>query len=227
MSRHEQLTVGELFWCGIYQKVGTHSVYILARNAAGYVMVCAGSAVPHDADAGFATGCIFIKTDAGTIYLNAGTAASANFDLLGTAIGAGGISDAELAANSVIAAKIAAGSVGQSKMAVLTKNAEATDDHITVLAADLLTGYMKKGTTTGAKNITLDTAVNIQAAFNATAGAWFVWKIYNNSSAAQTLTTAAGLTLLGLAAVPNGKVATVTFVNTGAGTMDVLIQVSA
>jgi hypothetical protein len=119
MAKREQLSVGELTMCGIYQKVGTHSVYVLVRDASGHVFICAaaGANLPHDGDAGFAVGCIFVNLTAGTIYLNAGTVLAANFDLLGTVVGAGSITDAELAANSVITAKILAANVTLAKLA--------------------------------------------------------------------------------------------------------------
>jgi len=42
-----------------------------------------GTTVPTDATAGYAPGCIFIKTDGGagtTLYINEGTAASCDFN---------------------------------------------------------------------------------------------------------------------------------------------------
>ncbi len=228
MGRREQFSVGELTTVGIDQKVGTHTVTVLMRNALGYVNFCAGADVPHDGDAGFAVGCIFILTSAGTIYLNAGSVTSANFDLLGTAIGAGGISATELAANSVITAKINAGAVTPAKMGVLTPSVENTDGNITVLAAVLLQGYLEKtNCTVGGKTLTFDTAANIQAAFVVTTGAWFDWRLANSSTQTITLTTAAGITLKGTAAVPNGKTAIVRFINTGAGTIDAVITLGA
>ncbi len=217
MSRKEFFSVGELTMVGIAQKVGTHTVTVLARNAEGEVSHCAGADVPHDADGGFAVGCIFILLSAGTIYLNAGSSTSANFDLLGTAIGAGGITALELAA----------GAVTPAKMGVLTKVTENTDNDITILAADLLKGYLRKTGCTGAHNVATDSAANIQGAFNATAGSWFDWIFMNSSGQTETLTAGAGVTLYGTAAVPNGKSARVRFINTGAGTIDAVISLSA
>lgn len=228
MGRKEQFSVGELTMVGISQVVGTHTITVLARNSLGYVMLAYGADVPHDADAGFAVGCIFIKSDAGTIYLNAGSVTSANFDLLGAAIGAGGITATELASNAVETAKVKAGAVTPVKMGVLTTSVENTDGNITVLAAVLLQGYLEKtNCTVGGKTLTFDTAANIQAAFVATTGAWFDWRLANSSTQTITLTTAAGVTLKGTAAVPNGKTAIVRFINTGAGTIDAVITLGA
>ena len=227
MGRHEQFTVGELTECGIDQKVGTHTVTVKVRNILGYVSECEGADVPHDGDAGFAVGCKFTLTSAGTIYLNVGSVTVANFDLLGAAVPGGSITDAELASNSVIAAKIAAGAVTPVKMGVLTKTTENTDGNIVVLAATLLTGYLVKTNLGQPGTLTFDTAAAIQAAFLATAGAWFDWVFVNSSGQAVTLTLGVGITLKGTAAVPNGKTAKVRFINTGAGTIDAVIVLSA
>ena len=227
MSRKEFFSVGELTEVGIDQKVGTHTVTVKERNVLGYVSKCEGADVPHDADAGFAAGCQFTLTSAGTIYLNVGSATSANFDLLGAAVPGGSISDAELASNSVIAAKIAAGAVTPVKMGVLTKTTENTDGNIVVLAATLLQGYLAKTNLGQPGTLTFDTAAAIQAAFVATAGAWFDWVFVNSSGQAVTLTLGVGITLKGTAAVPTGKTAKVRFINTGAGTIDAVIVLSA
>ncbi len=227
MGRKEQFSVGELWMIGIPVLMTTHTVNVLARNQYGYVTMCAGADVPHDADVGFATGCIFVKTDTGTIYLNAGDAASANFDLLGAAVGAGAITALELANNAVETAKIKAGQVTPAKMSVLTKTTENTDGDIIVTAAQLLGGYLRKTGCTGGHNVATDTAANIQGALNATAGAWFDFIFMNSSGQTETITAGAGVTLYGTAAVPDGKSARVRFVNTGAGTVDAIIELSA
>jgi hypothetical protein len=229
MGRKEEFSVGELTECGIDQKVGTHTVTVKARNLLGYVTRCEGADVPHDGDAGFAPGCQFTLTSAGTIYLNAGSVTVANFDLLGTVVGAGSITAAELAADAVETAKIKAGQVTPVKMSVLSKVSEATDGNITVLVADLLKGYFVKTNLGQPGTLTFDTAANIQgsASFNATAGAWFDWLFVNSSGQTVTLTLGVGISLKGTAAVPNGKTAKVRFINTGAGTIDAVIFLSA
>jgi len=113
-------------------------------------------------------------------------------------------------------------------MAVLTKVTEATDGHTSITAANLLKGYMSRtNCTVGGKTLTFPTATLIQAAFSAKTGAWFTWMISNTSTQTITLTTAAGLTLKGTAAVPNAKTAFVTFINTAVGAIDVVIFLAA
>ena len=58
-------------------------VGVLAVNDAGGIQIVFGTTVPADAAAGYATGCLFMKTDGGAgtaLYVNEGTAVSANFD---------------------------------------------------------------------------------------------------------------------------------------------------
>jgi hypothetical protein len=230
MGRREQFTVGELTMAGIVTKQGADTYTVLARNAAGDITMASGTAVPTPGDTGFAIGCIFINLTAKTLYTNtgAGTATSCAFALLGAAVGAGAITANELAANAVIAAKIIAGAVTAVKMGVLTKVTEATDGNITVLAADLLKGYLEKtNCTVGGKTLTFDTAAAIQGAFVATTGAWFDWEFSNISTQTITLTLGVGVTLKGTAAVPTGKTALVRFINTGAGAIDAVINLGA
>jgi len=87
MGRREQFTVGELTLTGNTQKVGTITVNILQKDAAGKILMATGTTVPTDATAGYAKGCIFIDTDVTTgstgLYENVGTTTSCNFDALG------------------------------------------------------------------------------------------------------------------------------------------------
>jgi hypothetical protein len=231
MGRREEFSVGQLYMVGISTDVSTtDTVLVLARNAAGDIILCSGSTIPTAGDSGFAIGCIFVKSNTGTIYLNggAGTATSCAFALLGSAVAPGAITATELASNAVAAVKILAGAVTPVKMGVLTKVTEATDGGITVLAADLLKGYLEKtNCTVGGKTLTFDTAVAIQAAFVATTGAWFDWEFSNISTQTITLTLGVGVTLKGTAAVPTGKTAKVRFINTGAGAIDAVIGLAA
>jgi hypothetical protein len=230
MGRREQFSVGELIMVGIPSDVSaTDQVLVLGRNASMDIILCAGTTVPTNGDAGFAVGCIFIKTNTGTLYLNggAGTNLSCAFALLGVAVAPGAITALELAANAVTTAKILNANVTPAKMSLLTKVTENTDNDITVTAAQLLGGYMRKTGCTGPHNVAMDTAANIQAAFVATAGAWFEWEFMNSSGQTETITLGVGVTLYGTAAVPNGKSARVKFVNTGAGAIDAIISLSA
>ena len=87
MGRREQFTVGELTLTGNTQKVGTITINILQKDAAGMILMATGLTVPTDATAGYAKGCLFIDTNVVTgttgLYENVGTTASCNFDALG------------------------------------------------------------------------------------------------------------------------------------------------
>ena len=68
---------------GLYlESIGGITV-MLRDNPSTDVMWAKGAVVPTDGDAGYAKGCIFIHTDGGedtTLYVNEGTAASADFN---------------------------------------------------------------------------------------------------------------------------------------------------
>jgi hypothetical protein len=78
------------------------------------LVIVFGTVVPN-AVAGFAKGCLFIKTDAGngvkSLYENVGTTASCNFNLIGD------ISSAEIANLAISTAKLAELAVTTSKIA--------------------------------------------------------------------------------------------------------------
>lgn len=64
--------------------VGATAVTVLLRDGAGRPILCSGTAVPSGA--GYAKGCIFLKTDVGggssAIYDNQGTTAAASFQVI-------------------------------------------------------------------------------------------------------------------------------------------------
>lgn len=65
--------------------IGTPSITILEYDTTSKVLRAKGASVPTDADAGYAKGCVFIKTDGGvdtTIYLNEGSNTSCNFNAI-------------------------------------------------------------------------------------------------------------------------------------------------
>jgi hypothetical protein len=74
---------------GVAQKVGTpSSVTVLEVDSSNNVTVAKGTTVPTATDAGFATGCFFIKTTGGagtTIYINEGSATSCSFSAVSSA----------------------------------------------------------------------------------------------------------------------------------------------
>jgi len=67
---------------GVTETVGTPSITTLQRDPNNDVLLCSGTTVPTAGDAGYATGCTFIKTNGTTgtvIYVNEGTASAAAF----------------------------------------------------------------------------------------------------------------------------------------------------
>jgi hypothetical protein len=82
----------------------------LMKDNNGKILIATGTTVPTDAGAGYAKGCIFIDTDVGAgsqgVYINVGTTAACNFDVIGT-VAAGAITTTELAAKAVALADMA------------------------------------------------------------------------------------------------------------------------
>jgi len=73
------------------RKVGTYVVTVLEENASNQVTRACGTTVPADADAGFAVGCVFVQTDGAQgyqVYVNEGSATSADFNALASTVGA-------------------------------------------------------------------------------------------------------------------------------------------
>jgi hypothetical protein len=64
----------------------TAGIVVYLRDRQGYVLQAEGLDVPVDTTAGYAKGCLFVDTNVagGTsgLYVNVGTTASANFDLV-------------------------------------------------------------------------------------------------------------------------------------------------
>ena len=77
---------------GELRKVGTPVVRVFSSDATGNVTRASGATVPTDADKGYAVGAIFAQTDGtvgSVIYINEGTAASADFNAIGGASSGG------------------------------------------------------------------------------------------------------------------------------------------
>lgn len=102
--------------------VGTLDVIV--QDVDGLYLLVRGTAVPNAA-AGFAKGCLFIKTDAGngvkSLYENVGTTASCTFNLIGEVtdaeIGTGAVTETKLGALAVTTGKIANAAVTYDKLA--------------------------------------------------------------------------------------------------------------
>lgn len=63
---------------------GDNVLVILSLDTEGHIL-CAGTTLPTDADEGYCPGCIFIHTDGtdgSALYVNEGTKASADFNLI-------------------------------------------------------------------------------------------------------------------------------------------------
>lgn len=93
MARHQKHTFGQILIAGSTES----AVNALVKDGNENILICTGTSVPS-ATAGFAKGCLFIKTDAGasvsSVYENIGTTASCSFNLMG-AVSAGEITLAE------------------------------------------------------------------------------------------------------------------------------------
>jgi hypothetical protein len=111
-----------------------------------------------------------------------------------------------------------------------TISALGTTQNSTPTAAQLLGGVVTQVGATGAGTVTLPSGTTLSAALalaQATGDSFEC--LFANLSGGQTLTITGntGTTVLGTAAVPSGKFATLTFVNTGANTWSIFCVVSA
>lgn len=104
-----------------------------------------------------------------------------------------------------------------------------TAQNSTPTAAQLVGGVVTQTSSTGAGTVTLDNGTNISAAIaGVTVGDTFECTFANlGGGQTLTLTSATGATVIGNGAVPTGKNANLTFVNTGANTWNVYVVVSA
>jgi len=109
--------------CGQEQKIGTPYVKILEFDVDGQVSRANGATVPTNADAGYAKGCIFTKTDGGvatTVYINEGSATSADFNAI------------ESSASTITGVTAGAGLTGGGTEGTVTLNVINTDTNLTV-----------------------------------------------------------------------------------------------
>lgn len=104
-----------------------------------------------------------------------------------------------------------------------------TTQNTTPTAAQLLGGLLTQTGATGAGTATLDNGTNISALIPGVAVGDSFECMYAVLGGAQTitLTSATGATVIGTAAIPSGKIARMTFVNTGANTWNVYCTVSS
>jgi hypothetical protein len=110
-----------------------------------------------------------------------------------------------------------------------TITALGTTQNSTPTAAQLLGGTVTQTGATGAGTVTLPTGTALSTAVSGVAVGDIFDVLFANLGGSQTLTItgATGSTVIGNAAVPTGKNATLTFVNTGTNTWNVYVVVSA
>lgn len=110
-----------------------------------------------------------------------------------------------------------------------TITALGTSQNVTPTAAQLVGGFITQTSATGAGTATLDNGTNISTAVPGVAVGDTFQCIYANLGGGQTVTItgATGSTVIGSAAVTSGKIAIMTFVNTGANAWNVYVNLSA
>jgi hypothetical protein len=149
MARHQKRTFGEVTVAGANQKIGAETVAVIFRDGEGKILMCAGATQPTDAGAGYAAGCMFIKTGTGDVYFNTGTKTSCDFDLQGV-VGAGSVTLAMLAAGItpshiiVVAGRSVAEDDGDASVVIANAAINAGDFGVAVLYAATADVYVKK-----------------------------------------------------------------------------------
>lgn len=77
---------------GNVETINSQSITVLEKDASGNVLRCTGTVTVTDGGAGYAKGCIYVKTNVGAgttgVYENVGTTSACNFDTIGA--GGGG-----------------------------------------------------------------------------------------------------------------------------------------
>lgn len=144
--------------------VGT--ITVLLKDSSGKYLLAYGTTVPTDSGAGYAKGCIFIKTDAGAgsqgMYINVGTTAACNFDVV-TTIGAGDVATESIADDAVTLDKL----VNITRGSILVGGA---DDAPTELAGKA-SGKILVGDGTDLKSVAVSGDVTLAANGAVTIGA--------------------------------------------------------
>ena len=181
---------------------GSTTVTATLINPAGNVTRAFGATVPTDGEAGYGTGCYFIKSTGGiggTAYVNSGSSASCAFRP---------ISD------------------GMSGQFVVT--ALGATQNSTPTAAQLLGGLVTQQSQTAGGTVTFPTGTQLSAAFpGVVVGSAFTTTFANIGNQTLTFTGATGSTVVGTAALATLKNARLTFVNTGSNAWNVYTMISA
>jgi hypothetical protein len=108
MARREQFNV-------------TNLTFTKLLDPSGMILFDSGVTVPTDGDAGYAKGCTFVDTDVGAgsqgVYINVGTTAACNFDVIGT-IAALSVATGDIQANAVTSAKLTETTIQYAEVAI-------------------------------------------------------------------------------------------------------------
>lgn len=115
---------------------------VLARDFQNKVLICSGTAVPTGA--GYAKGCLFMKTDAASgtkgLYENQGDTATASFNVIGD------VTAAEIGAGAVTLAKLATGIVASHVVKFFVLGSTVTTTALSGLAVgDLIVSILADG----------------------------------------------------------------------------------
>ena len=208
---------------------GSLDVLILQDIPGDGVTLARGAAVPADATAGYAKGCIFMDTDgaAGAVqYVNEGSNTSCDFNLAvadGQAFLSGVTAGTATASKAVVlgASKeiatittLTATTVNASAVVIGQGTPTAKTGVTTIAIADILTGIVTLAHTVGSTvALTLDTGTAMDTGKPASlvADQAIDWYLINTSAAALdtgTLTAAGGHTIVGNAIIQSAHVST-------------------
>lgn len=130
------------------------TVKVLEYDGSGKILRCTGTTAPTGA--GYAKGCLFIKTDAASgtkgLYENQGTTAAASFNVVGD------VTDAEIGSGAVTLAKLATGITPSHVVKFFKLGSTITTTALTGLAVDdLIVSILADGTATVATCATVNT----------------------------------------------------------------------
>lgn len=184
MRREQQIVIGRLVNEG--EPGADATVTVFERDGNEMISRADCTTLPST-KAGYAVGCIMVKTDTGVVYVNTGTTSSCTFSAIGTTIGAGAVQLSNLDAPTA------------AKVYNKTINNVTDGASMSASAANILAGVIT-ATPTTARNVQIDTAAHIIAAVSGmAAGNYIEFTVVNlaTDGSIMTLTTNTGLTLVG------------------------------
>jgi hypothetical protein len=218
MARHEDLSVGTLELVGLPK---TTTIKVLLKDSSGNALLATGTASAPSA-AGYAKGCLYIKTDVATgtrgLYENTGDVTTSVFDLVGDIaaadIGTGAVTNAKLSSNAVTAAKIEANAIVTAGIsdASITAGKLGTS---CVVAAKVKTSVVT--VTTAATSVTSAATTNVAAFVGATVMGVMISDIHNTDAAASCVNE--------VVAAVSGSTVVVTFTAANSSAITFLVPV--